>query len=98
GLAAAERLRELGYAVTVYDRHDRAGGLLIYGIPGFKLEKEVVERRTRRLSDGGVVFKLSFEVGRDASLDDLRSWHDSVLVATGVYKARELEVPGAGSS
>src|SRR5438045_800951 len=98
GLAAAERLRELGYAVTVYDRHDRAGGLLIYGIPGFKLEKEVVARRTGRLEDGGIVFKLGFEVGRDASLDELRARHDSVLIATGVYQARELEVPGAGSA
>ena len=98
GLATAEVLRELGYAVTVYDRHDRAGGLLIYGIPGFKLEKDVVERRTRRLADGGVVFKLNFEVGRDATLPQLRERHDAVLLATGVYAARELEMPGAGSA
>jgi glutamate synthase (NADPH/NADH) small chain len=97
GLAAAERLVELGYKVTVYDRHDRAGGLLIYGIPGFKLEKDVVERRTKRLADGGVEFRLNFEVGRDASLADLKQRHDSVLVATGVYAARDLTVPGAGS-
>jgi glutamate synthase (NADPH/NADH) small chain len=97
GLAAAERLRELGYAVTVYDRHDRPGGLLIYGIPSFKLEKEVVERRTRRLAEGGVDFRLNFEVGRDATLAELRGTHDAVLVATGVYKARDLEVPGVGS-
>jgi len=97
GLAAAERLREMGYAVTVYDRHDRAGGLLIYGIPGFKLEKDVVERRTQRLIDGGVEFRLGFEVGRDATLAELRAKHDAVLVATGVYKARDLAVPGAGS-
>jgi glutamate synthase (NADPH/NADH) small chain len=97
GLAAAERLRELGYAVTVYDRHDRAGGLLIYGIPGFKLEKEVVERRTKRLADGGIEFRLGFEVGRDATLAELRQKHDSVLLATGVYAARDLTVPGAGS-
>src|SRR3990167_3622844 len=98
GLAAAEVLRELGYAVTVYDRHDRPGGLLIYGIPGFKLEKEVVERRTKRLADGGVVFRLNFEVGRDASLPQLRQSHDAVLLATGVYAARELEMPGTGSA
>jgi glutamate synthase (NADPH/NADH) small chain len=97
GLATAEILRELGYAVTVYDRHDRAGGLLIYGIPGFKLEKDVVERRTQRLADGGVVFKLNFEVGRDATLPQLRERHDAVLLATGVYAARELEMPGTGS-
>ncbi|PXA87661.1 dihydropyrimidine dehydrogenase, partial [Caulobacter sp. D5] len=96
GLAAAEKLREEGYAVTVYDRHDRAGGLLIYGIPGFKLEKDVVERRTQRLADGGVVFKLGFEVGKDASLEDLRAEHDAVLIAVGVYAARDLTVPGGG--
>ncbi|ATQ44790.1 NAD(P)-dependent oxidoreductase [Caulobacter mirabilis] len=97
GLAAAEQLREQGYAVTVYDRHDRAGGLLIYGIPGFKLEKHVVERRTQRLADGGVEFKLGFEVGRDATLPQLRQRHDAVLLANGVYGARDLEVPGGGS-
>ena len=97
GLAAAERLRELGYAVTVYDRHDRAGGLLIYGIPSFKLEKEVVARRTERLAAGGIEFRLNFEVGRDATLAELRARHDSVLVATGVYKPRDLEVPGVGA-
>ncbi|MBQ1543645.1 MAG: NAD(P)-dependent oxidoreductase [Caulobacteraceae bacterium] len=98
GLAAAERLRERGYQVTVYDRHDRAGGLLIYGIPGFKLEKDVVERRTARLAEGGVQFRLGFEVGRDAGLADLRARHDAVLIATGVYKARDLSAPGVGSA
>jgi glutamate synthase (NADPH) small chain len=97
GLSAAEQLREAGYEVTVYDRHDRPGGLLIYGIPGFKLEKSVVERRTRRLAEGGIDFQLSFEVGRDASLAQLRERHDAVLIATGVYAARDLPVPGAGS-
>ena len=97
GLAAAEKLREAGYDVTVYDRHDRAGGLLIYGIPGFKLEKDVVERRTQRLADGGVDFKLGFEVGKDATLEDLREKHDAVLIAVGVYAARDLTVPGGGS-
>jgi glutamate synthase (NADPH/NADH) small chain len=97
GLAAAERLREAGYAVTVYDRHDRAGGLLIYGIPSFKLEKDVVARRTERLAAGGVTFRLGFEVGRDASLAELRQRHDAVLIATGVYAARDLVVPGVGS-
>jgi len=97
GLAAAERLRELGYSVTVYDRHDRPGGLLVYGIPGFKLEKEVVERRTRRLAEGGVEYVLDFEVGRDASLEQLRQRHDSILIATGVYQARDMAVPGSGS-
>ena len=97
GLAAAERLREQGYRVTVYDRYDRPGGLLVYGIPGFKLEKDVVQRRTDRLADGGIVFKLNFEVGKDATLEDLRREHDAVLLATGVYAAKDLPVPGAGS-
>jgi glutamate synthase (NADPH/NADH) small chain len=82
--------------VTVYDRYDRAGGLLLYGIPNFKLDKAVVERRVRRLEESGVRFVLSFEVGRDASLADLRVSHDAVLIAIGVYKARELACPGAG--
>ncbi|HEX7758993.1 MAG TPA: NAD(P)-dependent oxidoreductase [Caulobacteraceae bacterium] len=98
GLAAAERLREIGYSVTVYDRHDRAGGLLIYGIPGFKLEKDVVQRRTARLADGGIALVQGFEVGREATLGELRERHDAVLIATGVYKARDLPCPGAGSA
>jgi glutamate synthase (NADPH/NADH) small chain len=97
GLSAAEALREKGYLVTVYDRHDRAGGLLIYGIPGFKLEKDVVERRTRRLAEGGINFRLNTEIGRDVSMAELRARHDAVLIATGVYKAREIVVPGSGS-
>ena len=97
GIAAADLLRERGYGVTIYDRHDRPGGLLIYGIPNFKLEKEVVERRTARLAEGGVEFRLNFEVGRDATLDELRGRHDALLIATGVYKARELNTPGVGS-
>ncbi|MGK0266222.1 MAG: glutamate synthase (NADPH/NADH) small chain [Maricaulis sp.] len=96
GLAAAERLREAGCEVTVYERADRAGGLLMYGIPGFKLDKHVVQRRLDRLAKGGVQFKLNFEIGRDASLDVLRSQHDAVLIATGVYAARKLVCPGAG--
>ena len=85
GLTTAEYLRSLGYDVHVYDRHDRAGGLLTYGIPGFKLEKHVVTRRVDRLIEGGIVFHHEFEVGRDASLDDLRARHDAILIATGVY-------------
>jgi glutamate synthase (NADPH/NADH) small chain len=96
GLAAAEELRRKGYRVTVYDRHDRAGGLLMYGIPNFKLEKEVVARRVQRLVDGGIEFRLGFELGRDASLEELRVLHDAVLIATGVYRPRELEAPGVG--
>ena len=94
GLAAAEQLRKNGYKITVYDRYDRAGGLLIYGIPNFKLEKQVVERRTKLLKDGGINFVQNFEVGKDATLDQLRKKHDAILIATGVYKPREIELPG----
>ena len=94
GLAAAEQLRKLGYQVTVYDRYDRAGGLLIYGIPNFKLEKFVVERRTKLLKEGGIKFIQNFEVGKDATLDELRKKHDALLIATGVYKAREIDLTG----
>jgi glutamate synthase (NADPH/NADH) small chain len=96
GLAGAEELRRKGYRVTVYDRHDRAGGLLTYGIPNFKLEKDIVARRVQRLAEGGVAFRLSYDVGRDASFEDFRARHDAVLVATGVYKARTMEGPGIG--
>ena len=94
GLAAAEQLRKCGYKITVYDRYDRAGGLLIYGIPNFKLEKHVVERRTKLLKDGGIEFVQNFEVGKDATLEQLRKKHDVILIATGVYKPREVELPG----
>ena len=94
GLAAAEELRKVGYQITIYDRYDRSGGLLIYGIPNFKLEKFVVERRTKLLEEGGIKFVQNFEVGKDASLDQLRERHDAILIATGVYKAREIDLPG----
>ena len=94
GLAAGEQLRKLGYQITIYDRYDRAGGLLIYGIPNFKLEKFTVERRTKLLEEGGIKFVQNFEVGKDASLDQLREKHDAILIATGVYKAREIDLPG----
>ena len=95
GLACAEQLRKKGYKITVYDRYDRAGGLLIYGIPNFKLEKEVVERRIKLLKDGGINFKLNFEVGKDATLDELKKQHDAILIATGVYKPREIDIKGS---
>ena len=94
GLACAEELRKSGYKVTVYDRYDRAGGLLIYGIPNFKLEKFVVERRTNLLKKSGIVFKQKVEVGKNISLSDLRKKHDALLIATGVYKPREVELSG----
>lgn len=98
GLTAAEYLRVAGHEVHVYDRHDRAGGLLTYGIPGFKLEKEVVMRRVQRLEAGGIVFHAGFEVGRDATMDALRQKHDAILIATGVYKPRAIKAPGVGAT
>lgn len=95
GLAAADVLRRAGVQVTVYDRNDRAGGLLTYGIPGFKLEKDVVMNRVRQLEQGGVEFVLNCNVGTDISFDAIRGKHDAVLIATGVYKTRALTDPGS---
>ena len=96
GLAAGEELRRKGYQVHVYDRHDRVGGLLVYGIPNFKLEKHVVKRRESLLIEAGINFHLNCEIGADLDFAELRSRHDAVLIATGVYQARELQVPGVG--
>ena len=95
GLACAEELRKEGFKITVYDRYDRSGGLLIYGIPNFKLEKNVVQRRTNLLEKSGIKFVHNFEIGKDSTLKDLRDKHDAVLIATGVYKAREIDLPGS---
>jgi len=96
GLAAAEQLRIKGYRVSIYDRYDRAGGLLVYGIPNFKLEKEIVERRTQRLIDGGIEIHQNVEVGKTVTLAKLRTQHDAILIATGVYKTRDMQAPGIG--
>ncbi len=97
GLAAADVLRRAGLQVTVYDRYDRAGGLLTYGIPGFKLEKDVVVRRNQQLEKGGVHFRLNCNVGEDLSFEEIREQHDAVIIATGVYKSRDLGGPGSGA-
>ncbi len=96
GLAAAEALRARGYQVTVYDRHDRVGGLLIYGIPGFKLEKDIVIRRHKWLADGGITFVLNADIGGALPFAEIRKAHEAVLIATGVYKPREIAGPGSG--
>ena len=96
GLAAADVLRRKGYRVTIYDRYDRVGGLLIYGIPGFKLEKDIVLRRAELLKAGGIDFVMNCEIGRDISFAELREKHEAILIATGVYKAREIKIPGVG--
>jgi len=97
GLAAADMLRRAGVQVTVYDRYDRAGGLLTYGIPGFKLEKDIVMRRIDQLEAGGVTFELDCNVGEDRSFEDIRAAHSAVIIATGVYKSRDLPAPGVGA-
>jgi len=94
GMACAEELRKSGYQVTIYDRYDRPGGLLIYGIPNFKLEKFVVERRTKLLKESGIKFIQNFEVGKEKSLLELKKKHDAILIATGVYKSRAIDIPG----
>ena len=96
GLAAAEQLRRKGFQVTIYDRYDRIGGLLIYGIPNFKLEKDVVERRAKLIADSGVTYQTNCDIGGDMSFEELRGKHDAVLIATGVYKARGIKAPGVG--
>ena len=98
GLAAADVLRRAGLQVTVYDRYDRAGGLLTYGIPGFKLEKDLVMQRINQLEQGGVQFVMNCNVGEDITFDAIRGKHDAVIIATGVYKSRDLGGPNAGAS
>ncbi|NPD18588.1 NAD(P)-dependent oxidoreductase [Alterinioella nitratireducens] len=98
GLAAADRLRRAGLQVTVYDRYDRAGGLMTYGIPGFKLEKDVVMRRNDQLEQGGVAFRLNCNVGEEIGFAEIREAHDFVVIATGVYKSRDLPGPGSGAA
>ena len=93
GLAAADRLRQEGLDVTIYDRYDRAGGLLTYGIPGFKLEKDVVMRRNEQLEKSGIKFVLNTNIGVDITFNEIREKHDFVILATGVYKARGLDIP-----
>ncbi len=97
GLAAADVLRRAGVQVTVYDRHDRAGGLLTYGIPSFKLEKDIVLRRVDQLAQSGVEFVLNCNVGEDVSFEELRNKHNALLIATGVYQSRDLLAPGSGA-
>ena len=95
GIAAAMELRKEGFQVTIYDRYDRTGGLLIYGIPNFKLDKSVVLRRTKLLKDSNVKIINNFEVGKDSTLKELKDKHDAILIATGVYKARQVDTPGS---
>jgi glutamate synthase (NADPH/NADH) small chain len=95
GLAAADMLRRKGHEVHIYDRYDRVGGLLIYGIPNFKLEKNIVLRRHQLLKDGGIIFHLGTDIGEKNSFAELQKKHNAILIATGVYKSREISVPNS---
>jgi glutamate synthase (NADPH/NADH) small chain len=94
GLAAAAQLSKAGHAVTVYERDDRPGGLLRYGIPDFKLEKWVIDRRLKVMEDEGIVFKCNTEVGKDISLEDISRDSDAVVLAGGSTIPRNLPIPG----
>jgi glutamate synthase (NADPH/NADH) small chain len=94
GLAAAQQLARAGHRVTVYERADRPGGLLRYGIPEFKMEKSVLDRRLAQLLDEGVTFQTGINVGVDISLEELRSSYDAVLLTIGSTIARDLPIPG----
>ena len=98
GLACAEQLRKSGYQITVYDRYDRPGGLLIYGIPNFKLEKEIIIKRTKRLKDGGINFVMNCEIGSSITFNEIKAKHDAILIATGVYKSREIYLNNSNAS
>ena len=95
GLAAADQLNQLGHKVTVYERADRPGGLLMYGIPNMKLEKEVIERRVNLLSLEGIEFKCSVNVGVDITADELRKQYDAVILCIGAQKQRALHMEGS---
>jgi glutamate synthase (NADPH/NADH) small chain len=94
GLTAAQQLARAGHSVTVYEKADRIGGLLRYGIPDFKMEKEVIDRRLEQMRAEGVEFKTGVTVGKDISGEDLRRRYDAVCLAMGAEQARELPIPG----
>ena len=94
GLAAAQQLRRSGHSVTLFEKDDKIGGLLVYGIPDFKLEKEIVFRRIKQLKEEGVEFRTGVHVGVDFSVDELQGSFDAILLATGAQHARKLQVEG----
>ena len=94
GMACAQQLGRAGHAVTLFERQDRIGGLLRYGIPDFKLEKHLIDRRMAQMAAEGVEFRTGVEVGRDVALDELMANHDAVVLSGGAEWPRDLEVPG----
>ncbi|MGM0258288.1 glutamate synthase subunit beta [Enterococcus sp. AZ102] len=94
GLSAAWRLNQLGHAVTIYERSDRFGGLLMYGIPNMKLDKEIVQRRIDLMMDLGITFVANTEIGRDIAAEELQANYDRVVIATGASVPRDLKVSG----
>ncbi len=94
GLAAAQLLNRRGHEVTVYERRDRIGGLLRYGIPNMKLDKSVIDRRVRLMEEAGVRFVVNADVGKDISAEKLRKEYDSVILACGASHPRDLNAPG----
>ncbi|QKW05878.1 glutamate synthase subunit beta [Streptomyces sp. NA04227] len=98
GLAAAQQLTRAGHTVVVYERDDRLGGLMRYGIPSFKMERRHLERRLRQLEEEGTRFRVSTRVGRDVDAAELRARHDAVVLTVGATASRELPLPGRGLS
>src|SRR5262245_6066121 len=94
GLAAAEQLNKAGHTVTVYERADRIGGLLMYGIPNMKLDKQVVDRRVDLLRAAGIEFVTNADVGKTVDARELKAKHDALLLTTGATKPRDLPIPG----
>lgn len=94
GLAAADQLNQAGHTVTVYERQDRIGGLLMYGIPNMKLDKGLVERRNAMMAAEGISFRTGVDIGRDIPLSQVVESHDAVVLAVGATKPRDLPVPG----
>ncbi|HYQ15778.1 MAG TPA: glutamate synthase subunit beta, partial [Polyangiaceae bacterium] len=94
GMAAAQQLNRAGHTVTLFERDDRIGGLLTYGIPDFKMEKWLVERRVKQMTEEGVIFKTGVDVGRTISADQLRADFDAIVICIGSRKPRDLEVQG----
>ncbi len=98
GLSAATYLLRSGIAVTMYERSDRAGGLLTYGIPNFKLDKKIVERRVKLLEEAGLKLILECEVGKDITFEDLANSHDAIFIGVGATKAKKASLSGEQAS